>query len=129
MSLVAFFEIFISSIEIFFTYFSIKFYNLHLKWNILRISLWKWKKWILFYERSSSNIILIKNTKLFFLLGVCIYITYQIKKCVYICMCVCVCVCVEVVLINILVPQLGPPKQKFLAPPLEWRHPSIIYKK
>ena len=94
MSLVAFFEIFISSIEIFFTYFSIKFYNLHLKWNILRISLWKWKKWILFYERSSSNIILIKNTKLFFLLGVCIYITYQIKKCVYICMCVCVCVCV-----------------------------------
>ena len=93
MSLVAFFEIFISLIEIFFTYFSIKFYNLHLKWNILRISLWKWKKWILFYERSSSNIILIKNTKLFFLLGVCIYITYQIKKCVYICMCVCVCVC------------------------------------
>ena len=93
MSLVAFFEIFISSIERFFTYFSIKFYNLYLKWNILRISLWKWKKWILFYERSSSNIILIKNTKLFFLLGVCIYITYQIKKCVYVCVCVCVCVC------------------------------------
>ena len=32
-----------------------------------------------------SNIILIENTKLFFFFGVCIYIyiTYQIKKCVY----------------------------------------------
>ena len=34
--------------------------------------------------------------------------------------CVCVCVCEEggVVLINILVAQLGPSKQKFLVPPL-----------
>ena len=39
------------------------------------------------------------------------------------CVCVCVCVCVcererGVVLVNIIVPQLGPPKQKFLASPL-----------
>ena len=117
--------------ERFFTYFSIKFDNLYLKWNFLRISLWKWKKWILFYERSPSNIILIENTKLFFYLFIeCVYIYNLLNKkvCVYIYICVCVCVyiikkkrkrvCVciyiyiciyvcGVVLINILVPQLG----------------------
>ena len=57
------------------------------------------------YERLLSNIILIENINLFFfflffLLGVSIYITYQIKKCVYICECiikkvhVCIYVCV-----------------------------------
>ena len=36
------------------------------------------------YVRSPPNIILIEITKFFLLLfGVCIYITYQIKKCVY----------------------------------------------
>ena len=61
----------------------------------------------------------------FCLLGVCIYITYQIKKCVYIYVCkynkkvrACVYICVKVVLINILALQLGLSKQKFLAPPL-----------
>ena len=129
MSLVAFFEIFISSIERFFTYFSIKFDNLYLKWNFLRISLWKWKKWILFYERLLLNIILVENTKLFFFFCWCVYyITYQIKKYVCVCVyiyiyiyvykikktCVCVCVCVYiymyvgVVLINILVLQFSP---------------------
>ena len=56
----------------------------------------------------------------FCLLGVCIYITYQIKKCVYIIKkkaCVYMCVW-GVVLINILMLQLGPPKQKFLTSPL-----------
>ena len=49
----------------------------------------------------------------------CVYITYQIKKCVYIIKKACVFMCVYgVILINILVLQLGPPKQKFLAPPL-----------
>ena len=54
------------------------------------------KKWILFYERSPSNIILIENTKFFFFFGwvyiynlsnkkvcVCVYITK--KTCVYVC--------------------------------------------
>ena len=109
------FENVISSIEWFCIYISIKFDNLYRKWNFLRISLWKW-----FYERSPSNIILIKNTKLFFfffLLGVCIYITYQIKKCVCIYVCIyiikkkmCVYICVGFVLINILMLQLGFPK-------------------
>ena len=41
-------------------------------------------KRILFYVKSPPNIILIEISKLFLLLfGVCIYITYQIKKCVY----------------------------------------------
>ena len=80
--------------ERFFIYFSIKFDNLYLKWNFLRIWLWKWKKWILFYERSPSKIILIENTKLFFffvvvVVCVCVYIYIYIynlsnKKCVYI---------------------------------------------
>ena len=62
-----------------------------------------------------------------FLLGVSIYITYQIKKCVYIikkaCVCIYICVCVCVCggcldkYIS-LASQLSPPKQQFLAPPL-----------
>ena len=66
------------------------------------------KKLILFYERLASKIVLIENTKLFFF-WVCVYITYQRKKCVNMCvyiikMCACVYIymCVEVVLINIL---------------------------
>ena len=77
------FENFINSMERFFTYFSIKFDNLYLKWNFLRIWLRKWKKWVLFYERSSSKIILIENTKLFFFCCVYIY-NLSNKKCVYI---------------------------------------------
>ena len=45
--------------------------------------------------------------------------TYQIKKCVYIIkkrMYICVCVGWGVVLINILMLQLGPSKQKYLVP-------------
>ena len=66
---------------------------------------------------------LIENTKFFFFFCECIYITYQIKKCVYMCVyiikkCVCIYMYIRVVLINILVPQLGPPKQKNLASPL-----------
>ena len=59
-------------------------FNLYLKWNFLRIWLWKWKKWILFYERSLSKTILIENTNFFFFFG-CVYI-YNLsnKKCVYI---------------------------------------------
>ena len=45
---------------------------------------------------------MIEVTKFFFLLfGVCIYITHQIKKCIYNKKSVCICVC-RVVLINIL---------------------------
>ena len=57
----------------------------------------KKKKIILFYERLVSKIVLIETTKLFFFwLGVCIYITYQRKKCLNMCvyiikMCACVC--------------------------------------
>ena len=32
---------------------------MYLKWKFLGISLWKWIKWILFYERSPSNIIFV----------------------------------------------------------------------
>ena len=102
----------------FFNYFSIKFDNLYLKWNFLRIWLWKWKNWILFYERSLSKIILIENTKLFFFFG-CVYIynlsnkkcVYTIKKRAYVYIYVCgSCLdkCISV--------TLGPLKQKFLAP-------------
>ena len=60
-------------------------------------------------------------------MDVCIYTTYQIKKCVYIIKQTCVFMCVYgVVLINILVLQLGPPKQKFLAPPLSTSHNNIV---
>ena len=49
----------------------------------------------------------------------CIYIICQLKKCVYIIKKqACICVCVEIVLLNILVSQLSPLKQKFLTPPL-----------
>ena len=78
------------------------------------------------YVRSPPNIILIEITKFFLLLfGVCIYITYQIKKCIYNKKAY-VCVC-GVVLINILELQLGPPKQKFLAPLLLWTKPRICF--
>ena len=70
--------------ERFFTYFSIKFDNLYLKWNFLRSWLWKWKKWILFYERLPSQIILIENTKLFFFFFFFFYYKLSNKKCVYI---------------------------------------------
>ena len=65
--------------------------------------------------------ILIENTKLYiFSLGVCIYIAYQIKKCVYIIKKTCIYMCVHVcgiVLINILVPQFGPlNKNSWLCP-------------
>ena len=105
-----------------FTYISIKFDNFYRKWNFLRISLWKLRKWILLILWK----IAIKHnfdwkyyTFFFFFVGcVCIYITYQIKKCVYIIKKACVFVYVYVVvLINILVLQLNPSKQKFLAPP------------
>ena len=101
-----------------FTYFSIKFDNLYLKWNFLQIWLWKWKKWILFYERSPSQIILIENTKLFFFF---VYI-YNLsnKKCVYIIKkrtYVYIYMCVEVVLINVLASHLAPPnKNSWLRP-------------
>ena len=50
----------------------------------------------------ATNIILIENT-MFFLFGVCIYITYQIKNCVYIIKKrVYICVC-GIGLINVLV--------------------------
>ena len=63
------------------------------------------------YVRSPPNIILIEITKFFLLLfGVCMYITYQIKKCIYNKKAY-VCVC-GVVLINILELQLGPPQTK-----------------
>ena len=98
--------------ERFFTYFSIKFDNLYLKWNFLRIWLWKRKKWILFYERSPSKIILIENTKLFFF-G-CVYIynlsnkkyVYIIKKRTYVY--IYIYMCVKVILINILASHLTP---------------------
>ena len=70
---------------------------------------------------------MIENNKFFFWLGVCIYITYQIKECVYIIkkhVCIYKYVCVRLVLIDILVLQLGPPKQIFLALPYT---PFIIY--
>ena len=116
--------------ERFFTYFSIKFDNLYLKWNFLRIWLWKWKKWILFYKRSSSQIILIENTKLlFFFFLVYIYnlsnkkCVYIIKKRAYVYIYMCVCVCVEVVLINVLASHLAPPnKNSWLRP---WVQESI----
>ena len=104
--------------ERFFAYFNIKFDNLYLKWNFLRIWLWKWKKWILFYERSPSQIILIENTKLFFFFVYiynlsnkkCVYIIKK-RTYVYIYMCgSCLNKCISV--------ALGPSKQKFLAPPL-----------
>ena len=107
--------------ERFFTYFSIKFDNLHLKWNFLRIWLWKWKKWILFYERSPSQIILIENTKLFFFFFLYIY-NLSNKKCVYIIKkrtYVYIYICVEVILINVLASHLAPPnKNSWLRP---WR--------
>ena len=60
-------------------------------------------------------------------MDVCIYTTYQIKKCVYIIKKTFVFMCVYgVVLINILVLQLGPPKQKFLAPPLGGVHTTSL---
>ena len=114
----------------FFTYSSIKFDNLYLKWNFIRISLWKWKKWILFYEKSLSNIILIKNTKfylfIYFYGCVCIY-NLSNKKNVYIYICVCVCIIKKRVCIYIYIyvcvgyldkyinATTWPPKQKFLA--------------
>ena len=93
---------------------------MYLKWNFLRISLWKWKKWILFIKIIIKHSFDWKYLVLFFFFGECIYITYQIKKCVYMCVyiikkCVCIYICVKVVLINILVSQLGP-KQKFMTP-------------
>ena len=99
----------------FFTYFSIKFDNLYLKWNFLRIWLWKWKKWILFYERSPSKIILIENTNFFFFFFYCVYIynlsnkkcVYIIKKCTYMYIYVCES-CLDKY-INI---ALGPPQTK-----------------
>ena len=69
--------------ERFFTYFNIKFDNFYLKWNFLRIWLWKWKKWILFYERLPSQIILIENTKLFFFFFLYIYVCGSyLNKCI-----------------------------------------------
>ena len=58
-------------------------------------------------------------------LSLCVYITYQIKKCVYNYKSVCIYVCVGVVLINILMLQLDPPKQKFMAH-LYWPHQQFI---
>ena len=106
--------------ERFFTYFSIKFDNLYLKWNFLRIWLLKWKNWILFYERSPSKIILIENTKFFFFFG-CVYVynlsnkkcVYIIKKCAYVYIYVrrsCLDKYISI--------ALGPSNQKFLAPSL-----------
>ena len=110
--------------EIFFTYFSIKFDNLYLKWNFLRIWLWKSKKWILFYERSPSKIILIENTKLFFFFFGCVYI-YNLsnKKRVFIIkkQHMCIYMCVEVVLINILASHLAPLDKNFWLRPWQWR--------
>ena len=105
----------------FFTYFSIKFDNLYLKWNFLRIWLLKWKNWILFYETSPSKIILIENTKLFFFFLGCGYIynlsnkkcIYIIKKCTYVYIYVrgsCLDKYISI--------ALDLPKQKFLASPL-----------
>ena len=70
------------------------------------------------YERPPSNIILIENTKLFYLFWVCVcvYITYQIKKCVYMCLW-------GVVLINILTLQLGTPDKN------TWLRPSCAPKR
>ena len=106
----------------FFTYFSIKFDNLYLKWNFLRIWLLKWKNWILFYETSPSKIILIENTKFFFFffLG-CGYIynlsnkkyVYIIKKCAYVYIYVRGS-CLD----KYISTALDPPKQKFLTSPL-----------
>ena len=80
----------------------------------------------LFYVRSPPNIILIEITKLFLLLfSVCIYITYQIKKCVYVYtynkknVCVCVYIYVyEGCLDKYISTATWPLKQKFLTPPL-----------
>ena len=133
-----FLKISLAQLKEFFTYSSIKFDNLYLKWNFIRISLWKWKKWILFYEKSLSNIILIKNTKLYLFIYfygcVCIY-NLSNKKNVYIYVCVCVynkktCVCiyiyiymyVGVILINILMPQLGPPNKNFWLCSQQWAY-------
>ena len=107
-----------------FTYFSIKFDNLYLKWNFLRIWLWKWKKRILFYERSPSKIILIENTKLFFLFffGCVSIYNLSYKKCVYIikkCAYMYIYVCGSCFDTYISV-ALNPSKQKFLTPP--WDH-------
>ena len=53
-----------------------------------------------------------------FLLGVCIYIIYQIKKCVYNKKSMCIYVCVWSCLDKYISVATWPPKQKFLAPPL-----------
>ena len=105
------------------------------------------------YERLLSNMILIENINLFFfffLLGVSIYITYQIKKCVYICECiikkvrVCIYVCVcererdcfdKYISITtqppkqkfMASPQLGPPLTSFFHLPITTCHISSLY--
>ena len=56
-------------------------------------------------------------------MGVCIYITYQIKKCVYIIKkSMCIYVCVWGCLDKYISVATWPPKQKFLAPPLHSLH-------
>ena len=89
------------------------FKNFTIKMIKMNFILWKitikhnfdWKYYALFF---------------FFLLGVCIYINYRIKKCVCIikkCVCSLVCIYVHGGYLdkNIIVPQLDPPKQKSLS--------------
>ena len=69
----------------------------------------------LFYKRSPPNIILIEITKLFLLLfGVCVCV-YNLSNKKNVCICVCGSCLEKYIRVKL---QLGPLKQKFLAPRL-----------